>query len=173
MCTRTNFNQTLAESESYVTTDSQSTSLSWNKEPIWGLRPDSYYFQTVAYLLMWGALSDERTSTSFTIAAGLASGVILRPESRGTRDHILLSQILYFPFRRHLRLVELRWRYSTPPPHGLDQGSSLITSGRTARETVFQSRTQGNVYHPAMDSFLESIPAKTSLLSRCLAADGS
>jgi hypothetical protein len=30
------------ESESYVTTDSQSASLSWNKSPIWGLRPDVY-----------------------------------------------------------------------------------------------------------------------------------
>jgi hypothetical protein len=28
---------------------------------------------------------------SFTIATGLASAVILRPESRGNHDHILLS----------------------------------------------------------------------------------
>jgi hypothetical protein len=57
-------------SESYVTADGQSASLSWNKAPIWGLRPDFYYCQTVAGLLMWGALSDERTSLSFTIPAG-------------------------------------------------------------------------------------------------------
>jgi hypothetical protein len=56
--------------ESYVTTDGQSASLSWNKAPIRGLRPDFYYCQTVAGLLMWGALSDERTGLSFTIAAG-------------------------------------------------------------------------------------------------------
>jgi hypothetical protein len=31
-----------SESESYVTTDGQSASLSWNKAPIWGLRPDIY-----------------------------------------------------------------------------------------------------------------------------------
>jgi hypothetical protein len=43
----------------------QSASLSWNKAPIWGLRPDLYYCQTVARLLIWGALSDERTSLSF------------------------------------------------------------------------------------------------------------
>jgi hypothetical protein len=42
-----------------------SASLSWNKAPIWGLRPDLYYCQTVAGLLMWGALSDERTGLSF------------------------------------------------------------------------------------------------------------
>jgi hypothetical protein len=60
---------TSAESESYVTTDGQSASLSWNKGLIWGLRPDFYYCQTVAGLLIWGALSDERTGVSFTIAA--------------------------------------------------------------------------------------------------------
>jgi hypothetical protein len=47
----------------------------------------------------------------------LASAVIFGSESRGTRDHILLFQILYFPFRRLLRLAGSRWRYSTPPPH--------------------------------------------------------
>jgi hypothetical protein len=49
-----------SESESYVTTDGQSATLSWNKTPIWGLRPDFYYCQTVAGLLTWGAVSDER-----------------------------------------------------------------------------------------------------------------
>jgi hypothetical protein len=38
--------------------------------PIWGPRPDSHYCQTVAGLLMWGTLSEERTGLSFTIAAG-------------------------------------------------------------------------------------------------------
>jgi hypothetical protein len=51
-------------------TDGQSASLSWNKAPIWGLQPDFYYCQTAAGLLMRGALSGERTSLSFTIAAG-------------------------------------------------------------------------------------------------------
>jgi hypothetical protein len=58
------------ESEPYVTTDGQSASLSWNEAPIWGLRPDFYCRRTVAGLLMWGALSDERTGLSFTFAAG-------------------------------------------------------------------------------------------------------
>jgi hypothetical protein len=29
-----------SQSQSYITTDGQSASLSWNKAPIWGLRPD-------------------------------------------------------------------------------------------------------------------------------------
>jgi hypothetical protein len=37
-----------SESESYVTTDGQSASLSWNKAPIWGIRPD--FFITVKQL---------------------------------------------------------------------------------------------------------------------------
>jgi hypothetical protein len=59
-----------SESESYVTTDGQSASLSWNKASIWGLRPDFYSCQTIAGLLMCAALSDERTGLSFKITAG-------------------------------------------------------------------------------------------------------
>jgi hypothetical protein len=56
--------------KSYVTTDGQSTTASWNKATIWGLWPDFYYCQIVAGLLMWGALPDKRTGLSFTTAAG-------------------------------------------------------------------------------------------------------
>jgi hypothetical protein len=37
-----------------------------------------------------------------------------------TRHNIVLSQIRDYPFRRLLRLAGLRWRYSTPPLHGID-----------------------------------------------------
>jgi hypothetical protein len=33
---------------SYITTDGQSASLSWNKAPIWSLRPDLYYCLTIS-----------------------------------------------------------------------------------------------------------------------------
>jgi hypothetical protein len=46
-----------SQSQSYVTTDGQSASLSWNKAPTWGLRPDLYFCMTVAGFLKWGALS--------------------------------------------------------------------------------------------------------------------
>jgi hypothetical protein len=55
----------------------------------------------------------------------LASAVILGSKSRGTRDHILLSQIRDFPFRRLLRLAGLRWKYSTPPPNRIEWMKSL------------------------------------------------
>jgi hypothetical protein len=47
-----------------------------------------------------------------------ASAVILGSQPRRTGDHILLSQIRDFSFRRLLWLEGLQWRYSTPPPHG-------------------------------------------------------
>jgi hypothetical protein len=43
-----------SQSQSHVTTDDQPASLSWNKAPIWGLRPDFHYCQTIAGLLKWG-----------------------------------------------------------------------------------------------------------------------
>jgi hypothetical protein len=111
--------------ESYITTDDQSTSPSWNKASIWGLRQDSYYCQTVSGLLMWGALSDERTGL-FTIAAGPRqhshSWVRVPLDSW---LYFTVSDIRDFPFRRLLRLAGLRWRYSTPPPYGVMSRSSL------------------------------------------------
>jgi hypothetical protein len=79
--------------------------VSWNKAPIWGLRPNCYYCQTVAGLLVWGALSDERTGLSFTITAG--------PHQR-SHSRVRLPR----DSRPRLRLTGLRWRYSTPPLHG-------------------------------------------------------
>jgi hypothetical protein len=63
--------------ESYLTTDGQATSLSWNKAPIWSLRPDLNYCQTVAGLLLWGAHSDERTGLRLQLLLTLTSTVIL------------------------------------------------------------------------------------------------
>jgi hypothetical protein len=67
-----------------------------------------------------------------------ASAVILGSVSLRSRDRILLSQIRDFPFRRLKRLAGLRWRYSTPPPHGnlsfcilLSYFVSEVGSGRT------------------------------------------
>jgi hypothetical protein len=105
--------------ESYVTTDGQSAGLSLNKASIWCLRLDFYYCQAVA--ICWcGALSLTRGRIcSLQLLLALLSAVILGSGSRGTRVHILLSQIRDFPFRRLLRLAGLRWRHLTPPPRGI------------------------------------------------------
>jgi hypothetical protein len=100
----------------HSSTKSQSASLSWNKAPIWGLRPDFYYCQL--WVCWCGALSLTRVRVCrVQLLLALTSAVIFRSESRGTRDHILLSQIRDFAFRRLLQLAGLWWRYSTPPPH--------------------------------------------------------
>jgi hypothetical protein len=62
----------------------------------------------------------------------LTRAVFLGSESRGTRDHILLSQIQDFLFCRLLRLARLRWRYSTPSSYGINAFSvsqSYFTTG--------------------------------------------
>jgi hypothetical protein len=83
--------------------------------PIWGSWPDIYCCLTVTVLFLWGALSDERTGLSFIYAAGPCQCSLSLVKSLRTRDHILLSPIWDFPFRRLLRLAGSRWRYSTPP----------------------------------------------------------
>jgi hypothetical protein len=71
------------------------------------------------WVCVCGALSPTRGRVCrLQLLLALASAVIYGSDSRGTRDRILLSQIRDFPFRRLLRLAGLRWRYSTPPPHG-------------------------------------------------------
>jgi hypothetical protein len=98
---------------------------------------------SVAGLLMWGALSDERTGRLQLLLAR-ASIAILGSEPHGTHDHVLLSQIgdspnlegqvpvfinpqeqggpvippgTGFPFCHLLRLAGLQWRYWNPSPH--------------------------------------------------------
>jgi hypothetical protein len=134
-------------------TGGQSASLSWRQAPrpppIWGPRTNFCYCQTGAGLLMWGALSDQTTSLSFTIAGGPLSTVILASESSRPNDHILVFQswrarspYLYppgterpsytpcsgFPIRRLLRLGGLRRRYWNPPPRG-EVKQAFVTHG--------------------------------------------
>jgi hypothetical protein len=86
-------------------------------------RPSGAYdqiFITVRQLLVcwYVALSLKRGRVCrLQLLLVLASVVIFRSESRGTRDHILLSQIRDFPCGRLLRLAGLQW-CSTPPSHG-------------------------------------------------------
>jgi hypothetical protein len=62
---QTGVSYSASQSQFYITTDGQSASQSWNEAPMWGLQPDIYYCHTVAGLLMWGALSDEKRGLWF------------------------------------------------------------------------------------------------------------
>jgi hypothetical protein len=73
--------------KSHVITDDQSASLSWNKAPIWGLRPDFHYCQTIAGLLMFHYSSlyspdaNRTENVSSIIASYLVSGETTCPQS--------------------------------------------------------------------------------------------
>jgi hypothetical protein len=118
------------ESESSVTTEGQPASLSWNKAPVWGLRPDFCYYLTVAGLLIWGTLSDERAGLSFTIAFG--------PRQRSHfQDHIPCNSWLYFtvsdsrlpylshPTTRRVTVEVFEPNFHTGPSHSLFLNLSL------------------------------------------------
>jgi hypothetical protein len=109
----------MADSGSCIKTDGQSASLSWNKVPIWGLRPHFYYCQTVVCLLMWGAVSDERTGVSFTIAHGPRQRIHSRIRVPWDSWPYITVSDSRLPFRRLLWLEGLRWRYSPPSLRGL------------------------------------------------------
>jgi hypothetical protein len=117
-------------------TDGQSASLSWNKAPIWDLRPDFYYCQRQLRVCWCGRPSLTRGLVCrLQLVLALTRTVIFGSESLGTRDDILLSRIRDFPFRRLLRLAGLRWRYSTPPPHG-----SLTNNYQSESELLYDWR---------------------------------
>jgi hypothetical protein len=79
-----------------------SPGLSWNKTPHLGLRPDIYYYQTVAGLLIWDALSDERTGLLFTISAGL-------------RQHSHSRVRVFWDSRSYFTVSDSRLPFSSPP----------------------------------------------------------
>jgi hypothetical protein len=121
-------------------------SVSVSNTHLGGPRPDFCYCQDSCGFLMWGALSGEGTALPFTIAAGprqhshsrvrvprdcwpyftVSDSGLPQPGGPGPRIYIpqeqggpvMLSGI-GFPFRRHLRLAGLLWRYSIPPPRGV------------------------------------------------------
>jgi hypothetical protein len=70
--------------------------------PNWGLWPDFCYCYTVADLLMWSALSDERMGLSFTIAVG---------PRQGTHSRVRVP----WDLRPYFTVSDLRLPFSSPP----------------------------------------------------------
>jgi hypothetical protein len=130
-----------SEYEYYVATDGQSASLSWNKAPIWGLRPDIYYYLTITVLLLWGALSDERTGLSFIYAAGTCQRSLSRVR-------------VPWDSRPYFTVSDLRLPFSSPPTtrrvtvEEFDPASTRETPHSTAESSQSQSQSQS---HTATD----------------------
>jgi hypothetical protein len=87
-------------SPSYIMTDGQSPSLSWNRAPIWDPRPIFPLLSLIIFgqlRICWcGAPSLSRSRVYiFQLLLGIARAAFLRSESHGTHDeHILLSLFL-------------------------------------------------------------------------------
>jgi hypothetical protein len=105
-------------SQSHIATDGQSISKSWCRASF-GAHDQIFITVWQLWSCFCGAPSLMRGRVCLLyILLVLASVVFLGSESLRSCDHILLSQIWDFPFRRLLRLAGSRWRYSNPPPHG-------------------------------------------------------
>jgi hypothetical protein len=118
-------------------------------------------------LLKWGALSDVRTGLSFIIAPGPRQRSHSRVRvPRDSQPYFTVSDSR-LPFRHLLRLAGLRWRYSTPPPHGIVRllyECSFITPDEPTRD-----------HHRQQFVYWSVSPVVTgmSLPNRCLAMDYS
>jgi hypothetical protein len=91
--------------QSYVTTVGQSASLSLNKATIWGLRPNFNFCQTVAGLLMWGALSDERTGMSFARVTVSSSGTYLKEKISKNSKNKIINESSVSKFKQFSKLA--------------------------------------------------------------------
>jgi hypothetical protein len=146
------------KSQSYLTTDSQWASLSWCQVPI--RARDHFFFLLEIFFRQLRVCYFVAPSLTrgwvcnLLLLLVLASAVPLEFESRGTQDHILLSQFLRlpqpggqgpriyipqeqggpvlppgmgFPFRRLLRLAGLQWMYLSRL-HTRDQDECKLAS---------------------------------------------
>jgi hypothetical protein len=117
-----------SQRQNYIATDGRSIIKSWCRAPSGG---HDQIFITLFQLrsCFCGAPSLKRGQVCLlNKLLALSIVVFLGSESLGTHDHILLSEIWDFPFRRLLRIAGSRWRYSTPPPQGLFYWLSLSLS---------------------------------------------
>jgi hypothetical protein len=155
-------------------TDGQSACLSWCWVPIWSRWPD-FYFLSDSYrcLDVRRPLWREDGSVIYSyIFYGPCQSNHSWSKSRRTHDYILLSHVrvpqtggpgprIYIPqerggpvvppgtgfySRRFLRLAELRWRYSNPPPHvkafKAESRVNNRSSDRTSQQTHYVSGTK-------------------------------
>jgi hypothetical protein len=98
----------------------------------------------------------------------LASSVFLGSECLGTRDHILLSQISDFPFRRILRLrvrVTLQLTVSQSVSQSVSQPWCRAPS--RAHDLSYNSQGHGGGIRPRLHMGLTGSPQMSFLLPLC------
>jgi hypothetical protein len=67
------------------------------------------------------------------------------------------------PFRRLLRLAGSRWRYSTPPPHGLPCSLSIYRSENVSRTKVVENNDTHTLFECSF-SLIDSVLQKVEKL---------
>jgi hypothetical protein len=128
-----------APSQSYITIDSQSASLSWRQAPILYPRP----IFPLIFLIIFRQLRVCLSGALSLTRSRVCSAAFLRPESHGTHEHILFPLLLrlpqpggpgtciYFPQEQGSPVI--------PPGIGfeclLDLWPRYVTSIRTAKKT--------------------------------------
>jgi hypothetical protein len=147
------------QSQSFVTTDGQSASLSSCQAPIWGPRRDFLLLSDSCGCVDVGRPLGEKMGLSFTIAAGPRQRSHSRVRvSRDSWPHFTASDSRFpqpggpgpriympqeeggpvippgtgFPFRSLVRISGLGWRYSNPLPRGIYKAAELLYDWRFA-----------------------------------------
>jgi hypothetical protein len=110
------------------------------------------------FITVWQLRSCSCGAPSLTrgrVLLALASAIFLGSESLGSRNHMLLSHMWEYHFRRLLRLAGSRWRYSISPPHGEKLHSDLsclLYKYRYPRKCLLIIRIHGNVFRTELVS---------------------
>jgi hypothetical protein len=144
-------NESESESESYVTTDGQSASLSWYKAPIQGLRPYSFSVRNTEYvwqLRFWfhgePSLTRGRVCLLY-VPLGFASAVFLGPSPLG-----LVTIFYCFRFKISLFVASYNSQgHGGGIQPGLHTGSSLISRADQSSSLLPASSQYGHSWHRA------------------------
>jgi hypothetical protein len=120
-------------------TDSQSASTSWCRTVLWGPWPD------FICSLVWHVLASSFREPSLTRGrVCILQCTSLPGQSR--EAPITIHYVPFetgFPFRRPLRLVGLRWKYSNPPPHGQTRFHTEVTGIYNSDAELYCWRIKG------------------------------
>jgi hypothetical protein len=91
--------------------------------PIWGPRPDSFYCQTVTDLLMWGALSNERTVSRLQFLLASQARSFASPSAAGLTTIFCCLRLETLP----------TWRARSPQ----EEGGPVLSPGTESLFVAF------------------------------------
>jgi hypothetical protein len=113
------YNKPTSTSTSYLTTDGQSASLSWNQATIWEQRILSWGHLRI----FWYGMPCLTIGQVCNLLIQSVTGSWQRCHSRvqvvqNLEPYLSVQFEAGFPLCRLFRLAGLRWKYSNPPPNG-------------------------------------------------------